>query len=39
LLAKENRFAEASQLVHAALTLAPANQQFQDLLQTLNRRR
>jgi hypothetical protein len=39
LLAKENRFAEASQLVQNALTLAPANQQFQSLLQSLNRRK
>jgi pentatricopeptide repeat protein len=39
LLAKENRFAEASQLAQTALTLAPANQQFQNLLQTLNQRR
>ena len=39
LLAKENRFAEASQLVQTALTLAPANQQFQTLLQALNQRR
>jgi tetratricopeptide (TPR) repeat protein len=37
LLAKENRFAEASQLVQTALTLAPANQGFQTLLQTLNK--
>jgi hypothetical protein len=36
LLAKENRFAEASQLVQTALTLAPANQGFQTLLQTLS---
>ena len=36
LLAKENRFAEASQLVQSALTLAPANPGFQSLLQALN---
>ena len=39
LLAKENRFAEASQLVQAALNLAPANQQFQNLLQALSKRK
>jgi tetratricopeptide (TPR) repeat protein len=39
LLAKENRFAEASQLVQTALTLAPADQGFQNLLQALNRHR
>ena len=38
LLAKENRFAEASQLVQSALTLAPENQGFQSLLQQLNQR-
>jgi hypothetical protein len=39
LLAKENRFAEASQLVQSALTLAPANQQFQNLLEALSRQK
>jgi hypothetical protein len=37
LLAKEDRFAEASQLVQTALTLAPANQGFQTLLQALSK--
>jgi tetratricopeptide (TPR) repeat protein len=39
LLAKEKRFAEASQLVQNALTLAPADPGFKNLLQALNRQR
>jgi tetratricopeptide (TPR) repeat protein len=37
LLTKQKRFAEARQLLESALRLTPGNQQFQNLLQTLNR--
>ncbi len=39
LLIKQNRFAEAAQLAATAVKLAPGNQQFENLLQALNKRK